>query len=454
MNTIGKSDLDRIRCSSSIDDEDRNQERRKDHLKHLSDSRVAGWEDTLAAKRKARLEWKSEKAKREEKRQQALDAEEAKLQEKARIDRLQHADSLMMEQTEKVRNFRSQQLLEETLDERDKQMLLKEEERKKVTEEEKLWHRTVMNDIQNSEQKRKVDVARARQKSLELAKDLSLQKLERNRQLQLENHRRQEEEKNTIRQISKDNKAAEQAEIQLKLRRMEKAKSEMLQNEIILRQRRDDQIKEDQEETKRCEGELTRRIKMSVARAQLEEEHFQQKQAMRKVLSDRASHDLKQRAEREFEIFERDQQLKYQRDMKRAEEARKKQELARIEIDKSRKQQLQLKKQQLEADRQLNKLYMDERERITRQELVAEQQKEFAKRKENIECRKIQEQQAEENAKRRKEEEAERLRQEQEVLQKVEQEDDIFTQFALKEIERFKAKGKGGTNLLSKAINA
>lgn len=349
MNTIGRSDLDRIRCSSSTDDDDRDPERRKEHLKHLSDSRVAGWEDTLAAKRKARLEWKSEKAKREEQRQQALDAEEAKLQENANIERLQHADRLIMEQTEKVRNFRSQQLLVETLNERDKQMLLKEEERKKVTEEEKLWHRTVMNDIQNSEQKRKVDVARARQKSLELAKDLSLQKLERHRQLQLENRRRQEEEKNTIRQIAEDNKAAEQAEIQLKLRRKEKAKAEMLQNEIILRQRRDDQLKQDQEETKRCEGELARRIKMSVARAQLEEEHFQQKQAMRKVLSDRASHDLKQRAEREFEIFERDQQLKYQRDMKRAEEARKKQELARIEIDKSREQQLQLKKQQLEG---------------------------------------------------------------------------------------------------------
>ncbi len=97
---------------------------------------------------------------------------------------------------------------------------------------------------------------------------------------------------------------------------------------------------------------------------------------------------------------------------------------------------------------------MDERERITRQELIAEQQKELAKRRENIECRKIQEQQAEENAKRRKEKEAERLQQEQEVLQKVEQEDDIFTQFALKEIERFKAKGKGSANLLSKAINA
>jgi hypothetical protein len=99
-------------------------------------------------------------------------------------------------------------------------------------------------------------------------------------------------------------------------------------------------------------------------------------------------------------------------------------------------------------------LYTDERERITRQQHVAEQEKELAKRRENIECRKIQERQAQENAKRRALKEAERLQQEQQVLQKVKQEDDIFAQFALKEIERFKAKGKGGTNLLKKAINA
>ena len=207
MNTIGRGDLDRIRYSSSVEDKDHNIVRRREHLKQLSDSRVAGWEDTLAAKRKARLEWKYEKAKREEQRQQALDAEEVKMQEKERIDRLQHADSLIMEQTEKVRNFRSQQLLVETLNERDKQVLQKEERRKKVTEEEKLWHRTVMNDIKNSEQKRKVDVARERQKSMELAKDLSSQKQERERQLQLESHHRQEEEKDTIRKIAEDNKA-------------------------------------------------------------------------------------------------------------------------------------------------------------------------------------------------------------------------------------------------------
>lgn len=95
---------------------------------------------------------------------------------------------------------------------------------------------------------------------------------------------------------------------------------------------------------------------------------------------------------------------------------------------------------------------MDERERITRQELVEEQQKELTKRLQSIECRKIQEQQAQENAQRRAQNEAERLRQEQQVLQKVKEEDDIFAQFALQEIERFKAKGKEGTHLLKKSI--
>lgn len=318
-------------------------------MKKLSDERVAGWEDTLAAKRNARLEWKSEKNKREEEHQQALDVAEAKLQEKDRTYRLEHADSLILEQKEDVRNFRSQQLLVETLNERDEQMLQKEESHKKESEEDQKWHRKVMNDIKNSEQKRKVDVARERQKSMELAKDLSLQRQELEWHLQLENHRRQQEEKNMIRQIAEDNKAAEQAEIQQKLQRKEKAKAEMLHNEMILQRKREEQLKREQEETKRCEEQLERRIKMSVARARLEQEHFQQKQAMRKCLSDRASHDLKQRAEREFEIFERDQQLKHQKEMERAEAKRKKQELARVEIDKSRKDQLKLKKQQIEG---------------------------------------------------------------------------------------------------------
>ena len=216
--------MERIRFSSCPCEDGRNRnedslQRERERLKQLSDSRVAGWEDTLANKRKKKLEWKAERARKEEQRQQALDAEEAKLQQQARIDTLKHADSLLLEQTEKIRNFRSQQLLVETLNERDDQIKQKEEFRKKENDEEKLWRRVVMDDIKNSEQKRQVELARERQKSLELAKDLDMQRREREEQLRLKNQRKQEEEKAMIQQIASDNKAAEKAELQLKLQR-------------------------------------------------------------------------------------------------------------------------------------------------------------------------------------------------------------------------------------------
>ena len=97
---------------------------------------------------------------------------------------------------------------------------------------------------------------------------------------------------------------------------------------------------------------------------------------------------------------------------------------------------------------------MEERERITKQQIVAEQNKELSKRKLNIECRKSQEKQAQENAKRKAEEDTTRLREEKEALKVVRQEHDIFAQFALQEIERFKAKGRAGTHLLQKTLNA
>jgi hypothetical protein len=351
INAIGRNDLDRIRSMSSSDESRDQYSSRREQLKQLSDSRVAGWEDTLTAKRKAKLEWKAEKAKKEEHHQQALDAEEASLQQLARIKSLQHADSLLLEQSDRVRNFRSQQLLVETLNERDEQIKQKAETRKKNIEEEKLWHRVIMDDIASSEQKRKIELARERQKSIELANDLAMQRQEREKQLRLENQRKQQEEKNMIQQIARESKAAEKAEFQKKLQRKEKAKTEMRQNEMILLQKREADLRREQEETRRCEEELERRIKMSGARSRLEEDHFRQKQATRKLLSDRASQDLKQRAEREYEIFERDRQLKQQKVMEQIEAARKEKEMERHEIEKSRMEQLKAKKQQAEGKR-------------------------------------------------------------------------------------------------------
>ena len=85
---------------------------------------------------------------------------------------------------------------------------------------------------------------------------------------------------------------------------------------------------------------------------------------------------------------------------------------------------------------------------------MADRQKEFAKRKQAIECRRIQEQQAQETAKRRAAEQAQRLSEEKATLRKQKEEVDIFEQFCLAEIARFEARGKAGADLLKKAITS
>ena len=100
---------------------------------------------------------------------------------------------------------------------------------------------------------------------------------------------------------------------------------------------------------------------------------------MRKMLSDRASEELKQRAMRECEIFERDVRLRHQKEQEKAEAARRKLEQERLAIDESRQQQLQCKLQEKEADRKLGELYVKELARISAQHQDLERQKELAK---------------------------------------------------------------------------
>ena len=155
---------------------------------------------------------------------------------------------------------------------------------------------------------------------------------------------------------------------------------------------------------------------------------------------------------RECEIFERDVRLRHQKEQEKAEAARKKLEKERIAIDESRRQQLQCKQQDTEAERRLGELYVKELARITTQQQDLERQKELAKRKQNIELRKMQKQQIQEVEKRRAREKAEALKEEQQVFHKLKKEDCIFKDFVAKEIENFKVQGKRTALLESKTL--
>lgn len=416
MATISRRDLDRIKSSVEGNQSTESCDaHRREQLKQISDLRVAGWKDTLAATRKAKIEWKAEKERQDEEKRKLQDVEEAALREKQRRETLAHADRLLREQTEKLRQFRSQQLLDDTFDTRDAQIREKLQRQMRDAEAEKHWHLAVIANVQEAEKKILDNAKIEARKTKELSEDMQRQRDEREELLRLQTQRKHAEEEALIRKIAIDEARAEKVEAQLKNERKNKAREEMKCDEILLKTRREQLLKERQELSKKCEEEVRRQNRINAARIALEQKHFEEKQAARKILSGKAAEELRQRAMREFEIFERDQKIRYQKEIEKATAVRQKQELDKIRIDECRMQQIRKKKDQAEADKELSKLYADQLKKVTLDRQELERKKELAKRQQNVEIRLAQQQQCQENNKRREEERLAALKQEKKV---------------------------------------
>lgn len=213
---ISRKDLERIASSVSCQSNGHTEScdmKRKEKLKQLSDSRVAGWADTLAAKCKAKLEWKEDKARQEEEWRKLQDAEDAERRQMLRNEALGNAETLLREQTEKVRQFRQQQMLVETLNTRDNQLKEQEEKMKSQTAREELWHKAIMDDIKMAEHKSKQKMEKDKQRSMELAMDLRRQRDEREERIREQQRKKREEECHIIQKIARDESAAEKVGI-------------------------------------------------------------------------------------------------------------------------------------------------------------------------------------------------------------------------------------------------
>lgn len=196
MTQISKDELDKIVRSIenfgySVEPSETS---KREQLKQLSDSRVAVWRDTLSAKRKAKLSWKAEKERQEEERRQAQDTEEAKLREQLRNQTLQRAERMLMERTEKVRQFRSQQMLTDALTTRNEQVKEKKAMEQKENEDEKKWHLFVRKNVQDANQKAALEEEQRKRNRESIAADLRRQIYEQNEQRRLQNLQKREEE--------------------------------------------------------------------------------------------------------------------------------------------------------------------------------------------------------------------------------------------------------------------
>ena len=217
MAQISRSELDLIVCS--IENISSNRQpcelSKKEQLKQLSDARVAGWKDTLTAKRKAKLTWKAEKERLEEEQRKLQDAEEAALRGKLRNETLQHADNLLRENTEKVRQFRGQQMLVDTLITRDIQIQEREKMSQNEIEEEKQWHLSVINSMKEAEKKSIRDLENEKRRSEALVEDLKRQRDEREEQIRAQHLQKRQEEESIIKKMAMDDLAVERVRMVL-----------------------------------------------------------------------------------------------------------------------------------------------------------------------------------------------------------------------------------------------
>ena len=451
MATIVVDDSDILRIKSTLLNSQNRQHsnHEKNQKKLLSNARKQGWKDTLEAKRKDRLLWKTRKEEEDEERRRAQDREEANLRAQQRKETIERANELIYERNDKVKALRSQQLYVDVIADRERQILEREAAEKVTLEEENRWHESTMAEIQHAEREEARRAAERRQKAVQIGNDLRQQRVLAQEQEAKRLQRKQEEEQALIQRIHLEDREAEKKAAEEHRVMRPKAKAEIAQIALDAKENRARRLAEEEEDARYRAKQRENMINLANKRSQLEKKHFEERQRVKRMLSDTASKVLEERAARELETFLKGQREHQAKEEKRQEEkAQAHAEMLRS-VDESRKEQiLRIHEEKLEEAR-INASLAAYSRKMAEQALEAERAKEMEKRRRNVEARRAQEKQIEEDRLKRDRANKERLAAERKEIAQLSEEDEMFQQFAAREIERFKNAGKN-THLLER----
>jgi len=259
----------------------------KESLKDMSRTRMGGWNNTLEARRRQKEADRQSKIDEEEKRRQVMDREEASYQAAERKKCIQRANTLLYENTERVKAFGSKLYLSDVMREREMQVDIKNQIKGRRDAEERMWHaRTIeavkMGDVEE-ERKRE-----ERQQRALHAKQVQLDQLEDFRVRYVDNKRSEKREGELIKQRVEmhlaDEKKQEQDKKDMESKR---ALSTLGDNRRLQEEKRIAELQAREDEEKRIQyfaEEKERKMKM---RAEREAEIAAQKQAIRQRMIDR-----------------------------------------------------------------------------------------------------------------------------------------------------------------------
>jgi hypothetical protein len=318
-------------------------------LKKLSDDKISRWPNTLAARRKHKEEARSRRLKAEEDARLANDkrlAAERALDRKVRIER---ANRMIYEQTDRMKVLRSKRMMADIQKHREKQVKSKKSFGRYEVEIERLWQLELKRQMSEYDKKEELEKMKREKKHIDLAVTQKKQ-LEEYKQRYIDRLYAEREEglriaEQCVREVKED-KAKEQA---IKNRAKANMVATMKGNEelkLIRAKLAEEEAKEDAKIAAYAKAKENR-VRM---RAEREKEQFDRAQAKRQQIIDAATKRLAEfTSNSEQRLANQIAEARAKEDEKAANKAEK-QRLMREAIEESRLMQLEMARKRKEED--------------------------------------------------------------------------------------------------------
>jgi len=427
-------------------------DKKRNYRKKLSDERVQNWPNTLEATRKKKESFKEVRMQQEEMERREIDRKEAELQKELRISAIKRANTILYEQTDKMKNLRSQQMYSDVLADRAEQAEEKRLMKQWEVEREAGHHESMCRQISESEAREVAEKEARSAKNREIA-EMQQAQLHEYRQLYIRRLQQEKEEgelllKKAEEDVLEDHERA--AERSLKARMQ--CEEMQLANEHLKGVRAVLAKQEEVEEAKR-KGDLEKKEALDSMRKELEKTRFETRQAIRQKMIDHAVSELAKIKNTEETRLEN--QVREKREKEDALEELRQQRAARqaAAIDRSRQMQLQLKSEKRRQAREATAA-MVEHWKVKNEAIEKEEMDEAAARRlKNLEIRATQEAQMNETRARKEGEKQARLLADQQTLAVMLEDDERYKAVAADELAKAHAEGKR-THMIEKALNA
>ncbi|KAH7484437.1 hypothetical protein KRP22_005605 [Phytophthora ramorum] len=448
--TLSADDLKRMRASVSPPVQS-DREARRQEIKLKSEQRTAKWPNTLEAMREKKDRWKKDKEDRLEEERKKIDEEEMRLQREAQTKQIERANSLLYEQTDRMKTLRSKQLLADVVHHRTIQL----EEKRMLKDQDDLT-----NDLYDQQVFAKVledeeEEQRRRKKQLQENARLAVIQKE-----QLEEYKQRyinelREEKRDGEQMKKQ---AEQEyldemekERQRKMRLKQASEETQLANQRLRAHREMQKDKERLEDVKREEDERKKQLR-DAKRQDLQRQKKESAQARKQRMIDLATRNLvklEQQGEVRLQNQSKEVQAKEDKELKdrAARRAAEKDAIAR-----SRRYQLECKQREKEHEAQEALESVIQWEQFGRRIEMQVKQEEQEQRMEDLRLAVGQKQQADARRKTRKDERVAALQDNQEARRALDYETDRFKVVAQQALDEARERGLSNVFPIQKAL--